>query len=170
MTDTTADPAAEAGEETEKKKGSKLPLILGVVLALVGGGGGFMAVQMGLLGGGGDSGHEAAEAEVTAPDPLEPVAFVPLDPVVIALPGTNNREHLRFTAQLEVPPDQQAAVEAIKPRIVDVLNGYLRAVDLSDLENPSALMRLRGQMLRRIQVVAGEGRVNDLLIMEFVLN
>jgi flagellar FliL protein len=89
---------------------------------------------------------------------------------VIALPGRQNREHLRFTAQLEVPPDRVSEVESIRPRIVDVLNGYLRAVDLTDLEDPTALMRLRAQMLRRVQVVAGEGRVNDLLIMEFVLN
>jgi flagellar FliL protein len=31
-------------------------------------------------------------------------------------------------------------------------------------------MRLRGQMLRRVQAVVGEGRVNDLLVMEFVLD
>ena len=172
MTDTTAAPEAETGEEagTEgKKKGGKLPLILGLVLALVGGGGGFMAVQMGLLGGGAEDAH-GEEMAKAVPDPLAPVAFVPLDPVVISLPGSGSRAHLRISAQLEVPPEQQAEVESIKPRIVDVLNGYLRAVDLADLEDPAALMRLRAQMLRRIQVVAGEGRVNDLLIMEFVLN
>jgi flagellar FliL protein len=32
------------------------------------------------------------------------------------------------------------------------------------------MARLRAQMLRRIQVVTGEGRVRDLLITEFVLN
>ena len=58
----------------------------------------------------------------------------------------------------------------LRPRILDVLNGYLRAVEVAELEDPSALVRLRAQMLRRIQVVAGEGRVNDLLISEFVLN
>jgi len=58
----------------------------------------------------------------------------------------------------------------LKPRIVDVLNGYLRAVTFAEMADPNALARLRGQMLRRIQVVTGEGRVKDLLIMEFVLN
>ena len=32
------------------------------------------------------------------------------------------------------------------------------------------LVRLRAQMLRRVQMVTGEGRVRDLLITEFVLN
>ena len=56
------------------------------------------------------------------------------------------------------------------PRVVDVLNSYLRALEPSDLEANSILVRLRAQMLRRIQIVTGAGRVNDLLIMEFVLN
>jgi flagellar FliL protein len=33
-----------------------------------------------------------------------------------------------------------------------------------------ALTRLRGQMLRRVQIVVGKDRVRDLLIMDFVLN
>ena len=56
------------------------------------------------------------------------------------------------------------------PRILDVLNTYLRAVEVRDLEQPASLARLRAQMLRRVQVVTGEGRVRDLLITEFVLN
>ncbi len=170
MTDTNVDALADGddGADPKPKKKSKLPLILGVILALLGGGGGFMAVKMGFVGGGHD--QAAEDGHETPVAPLTPVAFVPLDPVVIALPGSQGREHLRFTAQLEVPPDQVESVQSILPRIVDVLNGYLRAVDLTDLEDPSALMRLRAQMLRRIQVVAGEGRVRDLLIMEFVLN
>ena len=58
----------------------------------------------------------------------------------------------------------------LMPRVLDVLNTYLRAVEVRDLEEPAALARLRAQMLRRIQVVTGEGRVRDLLIAEFVLN
>ena len=58
----------------------------------------------------------------------------------------------------------------LMPRILDVLNGYLRAVEVSQLDDPTALIRLRAQMLRRVQIVTGEGRVRDLLVTEFVLN
>ena len=156
--------------DARAKKGSKMPIILGLVLALVGGGGGFFAINSGLLGGsaGLDS---AAETESDAPDtPTDSFAFVAIDPLIISLPSSNGRDHLRFAAQLEVDPKHVADVEAVKPRIVDVLNGYLRAVDLAELEDPAALMRLRAQMLRRIQVVTGPGQVKDLLIMEFVLS
>ncbi len=159
---------ADAPEEAPKKA-SKLPLILGVVLAVVGGGGGFFAVQSGILFGSSDDDHEAEVAEADAVARPE-VSFVAIDPLVISLPSSGGRDHLRFAAQLEVPPEYAAEVEAIKPRIVDVLNGYLRAVDLAELDDPTALIRLRSQMLRRVQVVAGKGRVGDLLIMEFVLS
>ena len=53
----------------------------------------------------------------------------------------------------------------LMPRIQDVLNSYLRAVEVRQLEDPSALLRLRAQMLRRVQIVTGEGRVRDLLIL-----
>ena len=51
-----------------------------------------------------------------------------------------------------------------------MLNSYLRAVSINELEDPSSLIRLRAQMLRRIQIVTGEGQVRDLLVTEFVLN
>lgn len=158
----------EEGAEDPPKKKSKKGLLLGLILALVGAGGGFAAVQMGFIGGPAEE-EDHAEDHIEV-SPLPPIAFVPLDPLIISLSGRGSSRHLRFAAQLEVPPDYVAEVEAIKPRIVDVLNGYLRAVETADLEDPGALIRLRSQMLRRIQVVAGEGRVRDLLIMEFVLN
>lgn len=160
--------AADPAEAEPPKKKSKLPLILGLVLAIAGGAGGFLAVQMGLLGGA--AGHEEAEADAEAPRPLTLAAFVPLDPLIVNMPAGSGRQFLRFSAQLEVDPAHVAEVEAVKPRIIDVLNGYIRAVELADLEDPTALSRLRAQMLRRVQVVTGEGRVRDLLIMEFVLN
>jgi flagellar FliL protein len=161
---------AEADSPQEPtRKGSKLPLLLGVLLAIIGGGGGFFAVQSGLLFG--DAENVESDHSPDTHTPTKPVvSFVAIDPLVIALPGSGGREHLRFAAQLEVPPDYVDEVEAIKPRIVDVLNGYLRAIELAELEDPTALVRLRSQMLRRVQVVAGKGRIGDLLIMEFVLS
>ena len=156
--------------EGAPSKGSKKPLVIGIVLALLGGGGGFFAVQSGFSSA--DTHEEAAQGhgdESHVSDALA-ATFVALDPLVISLPRTGGRDHLRFSAQLEVTPEYAAEVEAIKPRIVDVLNGYLRAVELVELEDPAALTRLRGQMLRRVQIVAGEGRIRDLLIMEFVLS
>jgi flagellar FliL protein len=133
---------------------------------LVLGGAGFYATWSGLiLGSGGEEDH--AEA---APGPLSGVAFVPLETMVVSLGPKSGSEHLRFTAQVEVVDSAAADVTLLIPRILDVLNSYLRAADVAEIENPAAMAKLRSQMLRRIQIVTGEGRVRDLLITEFVLN
>jgi len=159
-------------ENTEKdppKKASKLPLILGLALALAGGGGGFYAVYSGMIlaadGPAPASGEEMPDRVKAMPD----VAFVPVDPMVISL-GSSTARHLRFQAQLEVGAPYEAEVTELMPRVVDVLNSYLRALEPEDIETSSALIRLRAQMLRRVQIVTGGDRVRDLLIMEFVLN
>lgn len=145
---------------------TRLPLVLGLAAAVALGGGGFYAIYSGLLPlPGAPSATEAPTAE-----PLPDVAFVPLDQLIISLGDGAANRHLRFRAELEVATPHRAEVEALTPRIMDVLNSYLRAVSVADLESSTALVRLRAQMLRRIQVVTGEGRVRDLLVMEFVLN
>lgn len=164
---------ADAGPEVAQKK-SKLPVIVGLVLAIMGAGGGFVAVGAGLIGGSAAEGgmttdkHAATTGNSAHSPDLTNIAFVPMDPLVVSLQG--EQQYLRFTAQIEVPADAEASVTAVLPRIVDVLNGYLRAVDAAELADPAALMRLRSQMLRRIQILAGPENVRDLLIMEFVLN
>ena len=166
--------AAEAeGEEAPKKKGMMMPLLIGLVLAVVGSGGGFFAASSGMLGGAPpeEKTEEMAKKEEGPPDPeIAGIAFVPIEPIFVGLGNLTSSETLRFRAELEVPSAHSEEVTGILPRIVDVLNGYLRAVDPAELSEPTALIRLRAQMLRRIQVVAGSGRVRDLLIMEFVLN
>ena len=165
--------AAEIAVRAAKPKG-KLGLVLGIVAALALGGGGFYAVYSGILdpmtlvgGSGGDGGEHGKEGAASV---LGDVAFVAMEPIMISLPPGSDAKHLRFAGQIEVAPEHATAVAQLMPRVLDVLNTYLRAVEVKDLEDPAALARLRAQMLRRIQVVTGEGRVRDLLVTEFVLN
>lgn len=152
----------------EPKKKSKLGLLLGLVIALTLGAGGFFATYTGLIGAA-PATPDSTQAQQTH-EPLPPVSFVELDPLVISLGAGNKNRHLRFHGTLEVVPGYEAEVSSLRPRIVDVLNSYLRAVDLRMLEDPTALIKLRAHMLRRVQLVTGDSRVLDLLILEFVLN
>lgn len=185
MTDATADAAGE--DDAPRKKGSKLPLIIGLLLALLGGGGGFYAAFSGMLpfgnppagggageGSGAEAGHGGADAEHSTGGGHGATSgaaeFVELPQLVASLGPVGALHHLRFSAQLEVAAEHRAAVEQVMPRILDVLNTYLRALEPGDVEAQGALIRLRAQMLRRIQMVAGEDRVRNLLVTEFVLN
>ena len=157
----------EEGEE-DAKKGGKGPLI-GGVLAVVLGGAGFFASYSGMIPGlGGSAPEEEKPAEVMVAQTV--AEFVAIDRMVISLGSANKAKHLNFGAALEVEAEFKEEIELLKPRVLDVLNTYLRAVELRDIENPAAMTRLRAQMLRRVRLVAGEGKVKDLLITEFVLN
>jgi flagellar FliL protein len=164
MTDATVE------ESEQSPKSGKMPLILGLVLALIGGGGGFYATSQGLILSP-ESEPKAEEAEKpAAAGAFNDIAFIPMDPLTISMPRSSRYDYLRFRGELEVAKEYAADVKTVLPRIVDVLNSYLRALEVSDIEGAASLARLRSQMLRRVQIVAGPGRVNDLLFMEFVLN
>ncbi|WP_282152264.1 flagellar basal body-associated FliL family protein [Ruegeria atlantica] len=163
------DAAAKQAEVPEKS--GKKGMILGAILAIAGAGGGYFLTTSGLLPIGGKPVVQTAEeAEESKPAKALPkVGFVDLAPVVVSV-NTSDSRHLKFHAQLEVNAPYMADVEKMKPRIMDVLNGYLRAIEVTDLEDSLALIRIRGHLLRRIEIVVGEGRVRDVLVMEFVLN
>jgi len=164
-----AEESAQA-EAPKRRRGLMIPLLAGLVLAAGGGAGGYWAVTLGPFA------PEPAVAEGSEPEPHTPgeilidVAFVPLDTLVISLGPEETSRHLMFTAELEVDPAHEAEVTRLTPRVLDVLNSYLRVVSVSELSDPSSLARLRAQMLRRIQVVTGAGRVHDLLVTQFVVN
>lgn len=151
-------------------KPSKLPLLIGLLLGLLAAAGGYV-VTSGMFGAEPNSHDAAADYDDGHGDaaPVGAVAYVPIDPLLISING-DGASLLRFTAQLEVTPDQAATVASLRPRIIDVMNTYLRAVQPTDFTDPNALPRLRANLLRRIEIVVGGGAVQDLLIMEFVLN
>lgn len=157
--------AAEAdqppGVAPPSRKGGKA-LVVAAALALLLGGGGFFATYKGFL--------LAGPADHPA-DPAAPqVAFVPMPPVILALGTAAANQKLRMTAQIEAPAASAAEVAHLMPRILDVTNTYLRAVEVAELQDPAALSRIRVHLFRRIGIVVGESKVNDLLITEFLLD
>jgi flagellar FliL protein len=164
------DAMADAAVPAKPKSGMIKSLMAGVLLAVTLGGGSFFAIYAGMIAlPVPDRGAMlAAEAEAEA-IPLPVTAFAPLDQVVITLGRGADMRQLAMTAQLEIQPEGAETVELLKPRIVDVVSTYLRAVDSSMVEDPAAMLRMRAQLLRRIQVVTGEGIVRDLLVSEFIL-
>lgn len=159
--------AEAAADAAPAPRPSRRPLLIGAVLSLLLGGAGFAAGYVGLL-----SGVVAALTADRTDSSLLPAdsVYLPIDPLVVSLGPLHDVRQLRVAATLEVPRSRQAEVAQLMPRLLDVLNGYLRAVEPEEFAEPGALIRIRAQMLRRLQIVAGEGRVRDLLLTEFVLN
>lgn len=164
-----ADTTAEAAETETPGRGARprRSMILGLVLALLCTTGSFAASYMGLLDrfsatkkpGMGES-HASTELPV----------FVPVPQLLVSIGPPGAGRHLRFAAEIEASRDDASHLAALMPRVVDVLNGYLRAVEPALFERPEALMLMRAQMLRRVRLVTGETLAADLLITEFVID
>lgn len=156
-------------EEDVPKKGGRLGLIVGLVLGLIAGGGSFFAVYSGMLPFGSSGEHSEAQSEERPVKELPNVSYLALEPIVTAIRASEKYRVLRFSGQLQIPPSFANEAEILKPRIVDVMNTYLNALEAKQFEDPIAMIKLRAQLLRRIQIVTGKENVQDLLIREFVL-
>lgn len=152
--------------DAKPAKGSKLKfLILLVAILGVGGGAGFVGYSGlidldGLLGGkaGSGGGRAAEESE-----------FVALPELIIPLREGASSRHLRAVLHIEVVAGAGERVKKLEPRVLHVLNTFLRAVEERDLQSPGSFDRIHAQMLRRVKLVAGEQDVRDVLIGEFIL-
>ena len=167
MSDSTADVTDEG------PKGRAKGLLLVVVLVLIAGGGGFAAVWLGALGG------LLGSPEASAIAPADParatsigadVVFQPLDPIAVSVGSGGESRQLRMGLVLEVTPAGAAQVAQLMPRLQDAILGYLRAVEPATLAEPTALLILRAQMLRRARMILGGDAVANLLVTDFVLN
>ena len=153
--------------DSPPKRGGLIKWLIVVVAALIGGGGSFFLVSSGVL-----FGPEVAEekGEPEGSDVGDVPTFIAIPEIRIALGSAETRRQLLLKAHIETKSEYSERIELLFPRIVDVLNTYLRAVDLRMLEDPRALIRLRAQMLHRVQIVVGPEAVTDFLITEFVLS
>lgn len=178
MSDTSEPEAADAPAPKKKSRALLIALLATPLL----GGAGFYGVYSGMIllpFGAADpaaaGSYAPGAAEETHMDTsgskhsIAPTAFVPLEAMVISLGPDAKAKHLKVRLTIEVEPGREEEVTALTPRVLDVLNTFLRAVDETDFEIPRAMLRLRAQMLRRVQLVTPEGAVRDLLIQEFLL-
>lgn len=155
--------------DTEQPQKSFKPILLGIALSAGLGAAGFYAVYSGMILGSDAVEHTKSNSDETM-ESLDPIHFVAIEPLMVSISSGNGVQNLRFEGHLEVNPSYSADIETLMPRIMDVLNSYLRAVEIADLRDPNTLLVLRAQMLRRIQVVTGDGRVRDLLVTKFLVS
>ncbi len=151
--------------EKKPPKKSKLGLILIFVGILLAGGGGFAVSSMGLISA---DLFGKEKKEVKLPN-IDNTIFIKLPPIIIPLGENANAKHLRAVFSVETIPSYQERIDKLQPRLMDMLNTYLRAVEEKELTNPERFQNLQAQMLRRARLVAGENAIKNLLVQEFIL-
>lgn len=98
------------------------------------------------------------------------VGYYAIPHLVVSIRPGGAARHLKLSLAIETSVDSEAAFLERSLRIRDALNTYLRAVEPSVVEDPSAMARLRAQIKRRIEFAAAPAPVHAVLITEFILS
>ena len=172
-----AEAATPEGEiPAEPKKGfvkkllgnRKLLIIVAAGLVLVLGGGG-AGLYFFVLAGSDET--QVAENETPLPPTPPDVVYYDVPDIIVNIQsGDGNPAYLKLSTSLELDnPEEKAGVTALMPRIVDQFQGYLRELRIDDLKGSAGVLRLKEELLRRINAAAAPYRVRDVLLKEMIV-
>jgi len=171
MSSPKPDPPAD---DAAPKKGlgkKKLLLAIPVVLIAIGAGLWFSGVLPSLLGmkpkleaGKAEGGKMAAKA-------AGPAIYVDVPEIIANLNVPGRRQsYVKLHAKLELAgSDDQAAVTAAMPRILDLFQTYLRDMRPEELRGSEGSYRLREELVGRASIAVAPAHVQDVLFVEMVI-
>ena len=160
-----------AGDAPKKKKLSGKKIVLfGVLPLLLLGGGGAGVMFSGILGG---DEEEMAEAEVVDEEEEKPteVVFYDLPEMLVNLNSDGRQSSfLKIQVSLELDnPEAVPAIEAVLPRIVDNFQVYLRELRPDELSGTKGMVRLKEELLVRVNGAVEPTKVYDILFKEILV-
>jgi len=175
-----SDAAAPEGEGGDAPKQGFVKKLLGnkKMLIIVG------AATLLVLGGGGAgayfflfSGHDAKAVKTADGKPVPPpivapqVAFYEMPDMVVNIQSADgNPAYLKLSVALELTgADEKAGIQPLMPRVVDQFQGYLRELRVDDLKGSAGVLRLKEELLRRINVATAPFAVKDVLLKEMIV-
>jgi flagellar FliL protein len=170
MTDATGDDGTASAPPPKKRGMARLLLFILLPILLLVGGGGAGLYFSGYL----DSmlGKPPADADAK-PDktPHEVVFYDLTDDMLVNLnTGGKKTSFLKMAVSLQLEnKDDQPKVEAVKPRIIDTFQTYLRELRPEDLRGSAGLYRLREELLIRVNNAVAPTKVDDVLFREMLV-
>ena len=168
---------AESGQEAAPKQGFVKKLLGNKKLLMIAGGGLALLLAVGaglyffVFSGSGESEHanvaEAPQFPATPPQ----VAYYDVPDLIVNIQNSDGAPaYLKLSVALELySGEEKAGLQALMPRIVDQFQGYLRELRVDDIKGSAGVMRLKEEMLRRINVAAAPYRVRDVLLKEMIV-
>lgn len=156
----------------KKLLGNKKMLIIAAAGLLVILGGGGAGAYLFLFSGSSQSQQEqAAKAEAAKPIVPPKVAFYDMPDMVVNIQSPDGAPtYLKLSVSLELKgKDEENGLKVLMPRIVDQFQSYLRELRVDDLRGSESVMRLKEELLRRINVAAKPYSVHDVLLKEMIV-
>ena len=168
---------APEGEAQEQPKqgfvknllGNKKLLIIaaaGLVVLILGGGAGAYF----FLFSGTDETKTAAAEPVIPPTPPQVAYFEVPDILVNIQTPDGSAAYLKLSVALEIDSDlEKPGLQVLMPRLVDQFQSYLRELRIDDLKGSEGVVRLKEELLRRVNVSAAPYHVRDVLLKEMIV-
>jgi flagellar FliL protein len=143
--------------------------VAGLLVVLGGGGAAFY-----FFGGSGKPAEEAAAESVkTESDklPAEKAAFFDIPDIIVNIQTPDSTPaYLKLSVALELEKmEAKAAIEPVLPRIVDQFQTYLRELRVEDIRGSAGVMRLKEELLRRVNLAVAPTPVRDVLLKEMIV-
>ncbi len=111
-------------------------------------------------------------AKVEAP-PLTPpqVAFSDVPDILVNIQSSDGAPaYLKLSLSLEMDNDlQKAGMTALMPRLVDQFQSYLRELRVDDLKGSEGVLRLKEELLRRVNAASAPYHVRDVLLKQMIV-
>jgi len=111
-------------------------------------------------------------AKIDAP-PLTPpqVAFSDVPDILVNIQSSDGTPaYLKLSLSLEMDNDlEKAGMTALMPRLVDQFQSYLRELRVDDLKGSEGVLRLKEELLRRVNAAAAPYRVRDVLLKQMIV-
>jgi len=149
-----------------KLLGNKLILFgaIGVIVLLLGGGAYFLFFS----GSDKPDGKDIAEALPATPPNI---TFYDMPDIIVNIQSADaTPAYLKLSVSLELDSaEEKAGIDALKPRIIDQFQGYLRELRVDDLKGSAGILRLKEELLRRINASAAPYRVRDVLLKQMIV-
>lgn len=133
-----------------------------------------------VLGGGGAGAyffllkpHGAEHDKVAEAPPLTPpeVAFSDVPDILVNIQSSDGTPaYLKLSLSLEMDNElQKTGMTALMPRLVDQFQSYLRELRVDDLRGSEGVLRLKEELLRRVNASAAPYKVRDVLLKQMII-
>ena len=110
---------------------------------------------------------KAEEAPLTPPL----VAFTDMQDILVNIQSHDGTPaYLKLAVSLELDDDKEkTAFQPLMPRVTDQFQAYLRELRVDDLKGSAGVLRLKEELLRRVNVAAAPYHVRDVLLKEMIV-
>ena len=102
---------------------------------------------------------------------MQAAVFYDLPEILVNLNSTGRKQNflkIRVSLELESALDV-GKIEAVMPRIIDNFQVYLRELRVDDLQGSAGMLRLREELMARVNNAVKPAKVNDVLFKEMLV-